>query len=122
VPDPAPDARPDPGAPECTVIESVLAFLGRAWAGAVVEALLHGNERFADIARAIPEATDGVLSARLKDLCARGLAHREVTPGPPVSVRYTLTEAGRDLAPVLAALTAYGSNHPGVLLAKRARN
>lgn len=122
MPHPAPDARPDPGAPECTVIESVLAFLGRAWAGAVVEALLHGNERFADIARAIPEATDGVLSARLKDLCARGLATREVTPGPPVSVRYALTDAGRDLAPVLAALTAYGTTHPHVLLARRPHN
>ncbi|HOA58011.1 MAG TPA: helix-turn-helix domain-containing protein [Dermatophilaceae bacterium] len=121
VPEAEPEAEPEPGTPECTVVESVLAFLGRAWAGAVVEALLHGNERFGDIAKAIPEATDGVLSARLKDLCARGLALRDVTPGPPVSVRYTLTAAGRDLGPVLDALTAYGAAHPEVLIPKRPR-
>ncbi len=121
MPDAVPEAEPEAGTPECTVVESVLAFLGRAWAGAVVEALLHGNERFGDIAKAIPEATDGVLSARLKDLCARGLALRDVTPGPPVSVRYTLTAAGRDLGPVLDALTAYGATHPEVLIPKRPR-
>ena len=48
MPDAVPEAEPEPGTPECTVVESVLAFLGRAWAGAVVEALLHGNERFGD--------------------------------------------------------------------------
>ena len=108
MPDAVPEAEPEPGTPECTVVESVLAFLGRAWAGAVVEALLHGNERFGDIAKAIPEAT-------------RGLALRDVTPGPPVSVRYTLTAAGRDLGPVLDALTAYGATHPEVLIPKRPR-
>lgn len=92
-----------------------MGILGRAWAGAVVEAMLNGKERFSDIARAVPGVTDGVLSARLKELCSRGLAERRVEPGPPVSVSYHLTDAGRDVAPVLDAVRAYGAAHPEVI-------
>ena len=100
---------------ECSVIEDVMGILGRAWAGAVVQAILDGNERFNDIARAIPGVTDGMLSARLRELCARGLVERAVEPGPPVSVTYRLTDAGRDVAPVLDAVRAYGRAHPEII-------
>ena len=104
-----------PVAGECSVIEDVMGILGRAWAGAVVQAILDGNERFNDIARAIPGVTDGMLSARLRELCARGLVVRVVAPGPPVGVSYRLTAAGRDVAPVLEAVRAFGRSHPEVL-------
>jgi DNA-binding HxlR family transcriptional regulator len=100
---------------ECTVVEDVMGILGRAWAGAVVQALLDGAERFNDIGRAIPGVTDGMLSARLRELCTRGLVARGVEPGPPVSVTYRLTQAGRDVAPVLEAVRAYGRAHPEVI-------
>jgi DNA-binding HxlR family transcriptional regulator len=100
---------------ECSVIEDVMGILGRAWAGAVIQAILAGNERFNDIARAIPGVTDGMLSARLRELTARGLVERAVAPGPPVGVSYRLTPAGRDVAPVLDAVRAYGRAHPEVL-------
>jgi DNA-binding HxlR family transcriptional regulator len=106
-------ARAEPG--ECSVIEGVMGILGRAWAGAVIQAIREGNERFNDIARAIPNVTDGMLSARLRELCARGLVERVVEPGPPVVVTYRLTDAGRDVAPVLDAVRAYGAAHPEVL-------
>jgi DNA-binding HxlR family transcriptional regulator len=38
-----------------------------------------------------------------------------VEPGPPVVVTYRLTDAGRDVAPVLVAVRAYGAAHPEVL-------
>lgn len=100
---------------ECSVIENVMGILGRAWAGAVVQAMLNGNERFSDIARAIPGVTDGMLSARLRELCARGLTERIVAPGPPVSVSYRLTPAGLDAAPVIDAARVYGLAHPEIL-------
>lgn len=113
--DPAAGGEATHLATQCSLVESVMSVLGRAWAGAVVEAMLAGNERFSDIARAVPGVTDGVLSARLKELCARGLADRQVSPGPPVTVHYRLTPAGTDLAPVLAAVQHYGREHPDVL-------
>ena len=100
---------------ECSVIEGVMGILGRAWAGAVIQAILDGNERFNDIARAIPGVTDGMLSARLRELCARGLVERIVEPGPPVVVTYRLTAAGADVSPVLDAVRAFGRTHPEVL-------
>jgi DNA-binding HxlR family transcriptional regulator len=39
---------------------------------------------------------------------------RVVAPGPPVGVSYRLTPAGRDVAPVLDAVRAYGRSHPEV--------
>jgi DNA-binding HxlR family transcriptional regulator len=100
---------------ECSLIEGVMGILGRAWAGAVIQAILGGNERFNDIARAIPGVTDGMLSARLRELCAHELLERVVAPGPPVTVTYRLTDAGRDVAPVLDAVRQFGASHPEVI-------
>ena len=96
----------------CVGIERVMGVLGRAWAGAVVQAMLDGNERFSELARAVPEVADSVLTSRLKELCEHGLTERLVEPGPPVVVRYRLTPAGRDAAPVLAAIVTYAAGHP----------
>ncbi len=101
----------------CPQIESAMAVLGRAWAGAVLQAMLSGAERFSEIGRAIPGITDAALTNRLKELCERGLAERAVEPGPPVVVRYTLTPAGRDVEPVLDALQVFADRH-GDLLAR----
>ncbi|WP_245851961.1 winged helix-turn-helix transcriptional regulator [Mobilicoccus massiliensis] len=109
-----PLATPGATAP-CTDLEDVMSVLGRAWAGAILEAMLAGHERFRELARAVPGVTDSVLSARLKEFCARGLAERMVDPGPPSAVVYRLTEAGRDVAPVLTAVRAFGAAHPEVV-------
>ena len=100
---------------QCSAIESTLAVLGRAYAGAVLQAMLAGAERFSDIRRAVPAITDATLSARLKELCARGFAERVVEPGPPVSVGYRLTPLGRDTSGVLDALEDFGRRHRAVL-------
>lgn len=99
----------------CPMIESAMNVLGRAWAGAVLQAMLSDAERFSEIRRAIPGITDAALTTRLRELCERGLAERTVEPGPPVAVRYTLTVAGRDTAPVLDALRAFADAHGDVL-------
>lgn len=103
---------------DCTAIEDVMSVLGRAWTGAVIEAMLAGHLRFNAIARAVPGATPGVLSARLKALCSRGIAERIVDPGPPTSVSYRLTDVGRDVAPILEAIRAFGTAHPEVVRAR----
>lgn len=99
----------------CQPIETAMSLLGRRWAGAVVQSMLSGAERFSDIRRSIPNVTDAVLTTRLKELCDRGFAERHVSEGSPVCVTYTLTDAGRDLAPVLEAISAYGTKHHALL-------
>ncbi|MPZ61343.1 MAG: hypothetical protein GEU93_08605 [Propionibacteriales bacterium] len=51
----------------------------------------------------------------MRELCALGLATREVSQGSPVRVDYRLTAAGRDLKPVLAAIERYGVKHQALL-------
>ena len=60
--------------------------------------------RFSEIANAVPELSDRLLSERMKELEARGLVAREVAPGPPVRVEYSLTQMGFALAPALGEL------------------
>lgn len=99
----------------CSQIEEAMSILGRAWAGAVLEAMLAGADRFSDISRAVPGVSDGVLTTRLRELCRHGLVERIVEPGPPTSVRYRLTPAGRDVAPVLDAIRVFAQQHREVL-------
>lgn len=99
----------------CAPIEAAMEVLGRAWAGAVLQSMLGGAERFSDIRRAVPGVTDTVLTARLRELCARGFAVREVDAGPPVQVSYRLTELGRGTQPVLAALADFGRSYQASL-------
>jgi DNA-binding HxlR family transcriptional regulator len=100
---------------DCDAVHRALAVLGRAWAGAVLWAMLDGAERFTEVRAGVPGISDAVLTARLRELCDHGLAERQVEPGPPVAVRYLLTEAGQGTRPVLEALRDYARGHPEVL-------
>lgn len=95
----------------CSSIEATMGVLGRAWAGAVLQAMLDGAERFTDIRRAVAGVSDAVLSARLRELCDHGFAERVVVPGPPTAITYHLTAVGRDTKPVLEALQEFGRRH-----------
>jgi DNA-binding HxlR family transcriptional regulator len=99
----------------CEPFEAAMRLLGRRWSGGVVRAMLGGARRFGEIRAAVPGVTDAVLTTRLRELCAAGLATREVTGGPPVRVEYLLTPAGRDLRPVLNAVERYGAKHHRLL-------
>ncbi|MFP5346332.1 MAG: winged helix-turn-helix transcriptional regulator [Actinomycetes bacterium] len=105
----------------CEPFEAAMRLLGRRWAGAVVRAMLAGASRFAEIRAELPQITDAVLATRLRELCAMGLATRDVRSGTPVQVHYHLTAAGRDLAPVLEAIEEYGLKHERLLRGAPAR-
>jgi len=83
-----------------------LAFsvLGKRWNGMILSSLGAGVTTFVGLRRAVSGISDAVLSDRLVELAAAGLAVRTVDAGPPVSVSYELTEAGRHLLPVLDQL------------------
>jgi len=99
---------------DCQAVHRVLGLLGRAWAGAVLWAILDGADRFTAIRDDVPGVSDAVLTARLRDLCAHGLVERVVDPGPPTSVRYVATAAGRDARRILRSLRDYARRHPAV--------
>lgn len=87
------------------------ALLGKRWTGLVVGVLLERPARFAEIARAIPGITEGMLSSRLQELQEAGILEREVIEGPPIATVYGLTERGRALGPALLRLVEWAHAH-----------
>lgn len=86
-----------------------LAFsvLGKRWNGMILSSLGAGATTFVGLRRAVAGISDTVLSDRLAELTAARLAIRAVDAGPPVSVSYELTPAGRRLLPLLDQLGAW---------------
>ena len=93
------------GAP-CPLYHDAVELIGRRWTGAILAVLLEtGPLRFRQIAQAVPDLSDRLLSERMRELEARGLVERTELD---VGVQYALTEMGRDFIPALAALTSWG--------------
>jgi DNA-binding HxlR family transcriptional regulator len=92
----------------CPFYHEAVELIGRRWTGAIVAVLLdHGPLRFSEIAQAVPELSDRLLSERMKELEARGVVVRHVEPGPPVRVTYALTPMGTELQPALQELRSW---------------
>ncbi|MGA9520412.1 MAG: helix-turn-helix domain-containing protein [Myxococcaceae bacterium] len=94
--------------PLCPSIQVVLDLLGRPWTGLVLAALQTGPLRFSELSARLTDIGDKILSARLKDLEARGLVVREVDPGPPIRVTYALTSMGEGFRNVIEAVEVWG--------------
>lgn len=91
----------------CFRFHTAIELIGAKWSGAVLRALFTDSHRFADIKAAIPLVSDTMLTQRLRDLEDAGLLERRVIPSSPVHVEYELTDAGRELEPVLDAVIAW---------------
>jgi len=82
--------------------------LGRPWTALILTALQSGRRRFGELGETAPGLGTKILSARLKELEARGLVQRHVEPGPPVRVDYELTQKGRAFGHVAQAIERWG--------------
>ena len=86
-------------------------LLGKRWTGVVLGTLSGGPAGFRALARAVDGISDSMLSDRLSELSSAGLVTRTVTEGPPLSVAYALTDAGRALLPALGQITRWAEEH-----------
>ena len=95
----------------CPHLHEAVELVGKRWTGAIVVVLLNqGPMRFSEVAQAIPQLSDRLLSERMKELEARGIVERRVQPASPARVEYELTEMGRALAPALHELKAWAQH------------
>jgi DNA-binding HxlR family transcriptional regulator len=89
----------------CPHYHAAVELIGRRWTGAILAILLDGEAlRFSELAGAVPELSDRMLSDRLKELEARGLVERTVYEGRPLRVEYALTRMGFALGPAVGEL------------------
>jgi DNA-binding HxlR family transcriptional regulator len=100
-------AEGDPPGHCCPFYHEAVELVGRRWTGAILRVLMDGSLRFSQIAQAIPELSDRLLSERMKELEARGIVERTVIPGPPLRVEYSLSQMGAELEPALVELQAW---------------
>jgi len=93
----------------CAVAKA-LDVVGDRWTLLIVrELLLQGGCRYSDLQHGLPGIATNLLSERLKELEDHGLVRRRA-PRPPVATTlYELTEAGRQLEPVMRALGRWGA-------------
>jgi DNA-binding HxlR family transcriptional regulator len=103
----------------CPLYHEAVELVGRRWTGAILRVLMEGPMRFSEIAQAIPELSDRLLSERMKELERRGIVARTVHSGPPVRVEYSLSEMGRELEPALSELQRWAKRWLSGRLAAR---
>jgi DNA-binding HxlR family transcriptional regulator len=82
-------------------------ILAERWTLLVVRELLLGSHRYADIQRGVPRMSPTLLAKRLKQLEQAGVVVREHKSGAS-NIEYHLTEAGRDLEPLMGKLAEWG--------------
>lgn len=86
--------------------------LARKWHPVIVHRLLErGPLRFNELAAAIDDVSNTVLTESLDDLERHGVVDRRIVNEKPVHVAYTLTDRGEALHPVIDALRQWGETH-----------
>jgi DNA-binding HxlR family transcriptional regulator len=93
----------------CPYFQAAMEILARPWNGLIIATLEERAVlRFSELRERLTAMGDRMLSDRLKELEARGLVARHVSPGPPVRVEYGLTDAGRGFRQVARAISDWG--------------
>ncbi len=101
------------GACCCPLYHEAVELVGRRWTGAILRVLMDGPLRFSEVAQAVPELSDRLLSERMKELEARGIVERTVIAGPPLRVEYSLSRMGSELEPALSELQRWAKRWLG---------
>jgi len=95
------------GAPLHPMLERGIEVLGDRWTAHLVAAAFYGLRRFKDFQAELKVASN-ILTDRLERLVARGMLERVRYQERPERWEYRLTQEGRDLFPLIAALMAWG--------------
>ncbi|MFF4801299.1 winged helix-turn-helix transcriptional regulator [Streptomyces sp. NPDC001351] len=90
-----------------------LDLVGDRWTLLIVRELLAGPRRYTDLHADLPGVSTDVLASRLKDMERDGLSTRRRLPPPGAAYVYELTPRGRELLPVLQALSVWGQGELG---------
>lgn len=98
--------------PGCAV-EATLQLIDGKWKGVILYHLLEGTLRFNEIRRRLPNITQRMLTAQLRELEQDGFVLRTVYAEVPPKVEYSLTPRGRTLEPVIMALKKWGDENTG---------
>ncbi len=97
-----------PGYKQFCPLAMAAEILCTRWTVVLLRELIAGSTRFNDIRRGVPKMSPTLLSQRLKELEQAGILDRRPVAGEKGIFDYRLTEAGRDLRPVIEAFGFWG--------------
>jgi DNA-binding HxlR family transcriptional regulator len=78
------------------------------WTMVLLRELMAGSTRFNDLRRGVPKMSPTLLSQRLRELEAAGIVARRKLKSQRGVFEYHLTEAGRDLRPIVEGIGFWG--------------
>jgi DNA-binding HxlR family transcriptional regulator len=89
-------------------LADALSRVGDRWSLLVIDALLDGPARFADLSRSVPGIAPNILAQRLRHLQVSGVVLSEPYSQRPLRHTYRLSEEGQELAGVVRLLASWG--------------
>jgi DNA-binding HxlR family transcriptional regulator len=92
-------------------IDAMLSVIDGRWKGTILWRLTAGPMRTGELRRSIPEITERMLIRHLQELVRDGILVRRQANTVPPCVRYSISEYGMTLAPVLESICAWGRKH-----------
>lgn len=93
-------------------VDTALELITGKWKPSILLALInHDTLRFSELKRNLPNISQKILTAQLRDLEEHELITRTVYPEVPPRVEYALSDYGRTLLPILEAMNEWGIRH-----------
>ncbi len=93
-------------------ISYTLSVMGGRWTALIIDRLVKQPLRYSELKRAIPPASERVLTLQLKELEQDGVISRTaIVDTPPKIIEYQLTDKGHSLVGVLTQLYEWGKNN-----------
>jgi DNA-binding HxlR family transcriptional regulator len=102
--------RAQAASPRVCNVARTLGVIGEKWALLAIREAFFGNGRFDEMVR-LTGAPRDTMAARLRGLVAAGILERVQYCEHPARYEYVLTDAGRDLYPVILTLQHWGDVH-----------
>lgn len=89
-----------------------LSLIGGRWKSNILWRLIrHGKLRYSELRKFIPDISERMLIAQLRELEADQLVTRIVHPEVPPRVEYELTPLGETMKPMLQSISDWGDLH-----------
>lgn len=105
---------------QCRVAEALNIVVGK-WKPIILFHLFsNGTMRFSELKSKIPDISQKMLTAQLRDLEKEDLIERVVYPQVPPKVEYSISEHGRSIQPILEMMHIWGVAHLDHMSAKHA--
>jgi DNA-binding HxlR family transcriptional regulator len=92
-------------------IDAMLSVIDGRWKGTILWRLSNGPMRTSELRRSIPEITERMLIRHLQELVRDGIVRRKQESTIPPRVRYSISEYGKTLVPVLEVICDWGRAH-----------